>query len=92
MSLGDAYGGARPWRMMTRSATRANGPMSYFIQWRGRVLLIVASLSLLAPLLTLYWPAAGAWMLPATDWADFINVWSAPFHQCVVGPPSGIPR
>ena len=53
--------------------------MSYFIQWRGRVLLIVASLLLLAPLLTLYWPAAGG--LDVTGHPigrDFINVWSGP--------------
>jgi hypothetical protein len=62
-----------------RKSTLASDAMSYFTQWRGRVFLLVAALSLMAPLLPMYWPAGQG--LDATGHPigrDFINVWAGP--------------
>jgi hypothetical protein len=56
-----------------------NAAMMYFTQWRGRVFLVVASLSLMAPLLPLYCPNRNGLNVTGYPIArDFINVWSGP--------------
>ena len=60
-------------------STPPNDAMMYFTQWRGRVILIVASPSLMAPLLPLYRQNENA--LDVSDYPierDFISVWSGP--------------
>jgi len=60
-------------------STPPNDAMMYFAQWRGRVILIVASPSLMAPLLPLYRQNEKAFDVSGYPIGrDFISVWSGP--------------